>query len=203
MTSEPSSPRRHPKSEPEASAAQSISRTGEPIAGDTTGWVERMYGDLHKMASSYLRKEHHTVSLSPTVLIHELYMRLHAEHNQEMTRTHFFALAATTMRRALVDQARYRNRKKRGGGFSRHALVDWEAITAADCDHVLAVDEALADLEALDKRQAKIVEMRFFAGMTVAEVAEHLHVSKRTVESDWTMAKAWLRRWFDNEGSQT
>ncbi len=126
-------------------------------------------------------------------------MRLPAEQNQEMSRTHFFALAATTMRRALVDQARFRKRKKRGGEHARQVLVDWEAITPADSDHVLAVDEALVELEALDKRQASIVEMRFFAGMSVAEVAEHLKVSKRTVEADWTMAKAWLRRWFDSE----
>ena len=162
-----------------------------------------MYDDLHKMASSYMRNEQNTVSLSPTVLIHELYMRLPAEQNAELTRTHFFALAATTMRRALVDQARFRNRKKRGGEYSRRALMDWESITPADSDHVLAVDEALTELAALDPRQANIVEMRFFAGMTVAEVAEHLTVSKRTVEADWTMAKAWLRRWFDDEGQNS
>ena len=79
-------------------------------------------------------------------------------------------------------------------------IRDREAITPANSDHVLAVDEALTELAALDARQASIVEMRFFAGMTVAEVAEHLKVSKRTVESDWTMAKAWLRRWLDDEG---
>ncbi len=159
-----------------------------------------MYDDLHKMASSYMRNEQNTVSLSPTVLIHELYLRLPAEHNEELSRTHFFALAATTMRRALVDQARFRNRKKRGGEYARQALVDWEAISPADSDHVLAVDEALTELAKLDERQASIVEMRFFAGMTVAEVAEQLKVSKRTIEADWTMAKAWLRRWFADEG---
>jgi RNA polymerase sigma-70 factor (ECF subfamily) len=106
------------------------------------------------------------------------------------------------MRRALVDQARFRNRQKRGGAYSRQALVDWDAISPSDSDHVLAVDEALNELAALDERQARIVEMRFFAGMTVAEVAENLQVSKRTVEADWTMAKAWLRRWFDDEGAE-
>lgn len=159
-----------------------------------------MYDDLHKMAASYMRSEQNTVSLSPTVLIHELYMRLPAAQNEELSRTHFFALAATNMRRALVDQARFRHRKKRGGDYKRQVLVDWEAISPADGDQVLAVDEALNELAGLDERQARIVEMRFFAGMTVAEVAEHLHVSKRTVEADWTMAKAWLRRWFDGEG---
>ncbi|MEM8733659.1 MAG: ECF-type sigma factor [Planctomycetota bacterium] len=162
-------------------------------------WIETLYDDLHKMASSYMRDEQNTVSLSPTVLIHELYLRLPNDENKKLSRTHFFAMAATTMRRALVDQARYRKRKKRGGEYSRKQLVDWEAISPNNSDHVLAVDEALTELAKLDERQSKIVEMRFFGGMTVAEVADHLSVSKRTVESDWTMAKAWLRRWFDKE----
>lgn len=162
-------------------------------------WIETLYDDLHKMASSYMRDEQNTVSLSPTVLIHELYLRLPNDENKKLSRTHFFAMAATTMRRALVDQARYRKRKKRGGEYSRKQLVDWEAISPNNSEHVLAVDEALTELAKLDERQSKIVEMRFFGGMTVAEVADHLSVSKRTVESDWTMAKAWLRRWFDKE----
>lgn len=161
-----------------------------------------MYDDLHKMASSYMRDERNTVSLSPTVLIHELYLRLPSDQNDGLSRTHFFALAATTMRRALVDQARFRGRKKRGGEYVRKQLVDWEAISPSNSDHVLAIDEALEDLAKFDLRQARIVEMRFFGGMTVAEVADHLAVSKRTVEADWTMAKAWLRRWFDAEDSE-
>jgi len=163
-------------------------------------WIEHLYGELHEMASACMRNEQNTVSLSPTVLIHELYLRLPGHENQQLSRTHFFALAATTMRRALVDQARFRKRKKRGGELMRRELVDWEAISPSDSNHVLAVDEALSELEALDPRQSKIVEMRFFGGMKVAEVAEHLGVSKRTIEADWTMAKAWLRRWFDRDG---
>lgn len=161
-------------------------------------WIEHMYDELHKMATSYMRNEQNTVSLSPTVLIHELYLRLPSDASKSLSRTHFFALAAANMRRALVDQARYRNRKKRGGGIRRQQ-VDWEMISPSDSDHVLAVDEALTELAELDRRQADVVEMRFFGGMTVAEVADHLDVSKRTVEADWTMAKAWLRRWFDSD----
>lgn len=164
---------------------------------DSSQWIEQMYTELHQMASTYMRDESNTVSLSPTVLIHELYLRLPREKNPQLSRTHFFALAAANMRRVLVDQARFRKRKKRGGGIARRQLVDWETISPANSDHVLAVDEALNELVALDERQARVVEMRFFAGMTVAEVANHLEVSKRTIESDWTMAKAWLRRWFD------
>ena len=172
---------------------------GEPTAPQASAeWINRVYEELHEMASSYMRNEQNTVSLSPTVLIHELFLRM---PEQQLSRTHFFAMAATTMRRALVDQARFRKRKKRGGEYARKQLVDWEAISPSNSDHVLAVDEALNSLSELDARQAQIVEMRFFAGMTVAEVADHLGVSKRTVEADWTMAKAWLRRWFDEETS--
>ena len=174
------------KTENDASQSSSSSR-----------WIEDMYDDLHRMASSYMHNEKNTVSLSPTVLIHELYLRLPGEKHEELSRTHFFALASRTMRRALVDQARFRNRKKRGSELARRELTDWEAISPNNADHVLAVDEAITELGRLDQRQAQIVEMRFFGGMNVAEVAEHLNVSKRTVESDWTMAKAWLRRWFD------
>ncbi len=160
-------------------------------------WIEKLYGELHSMATRYMRDESKTVSLSPTVLIHELYLRFPKVGEEELSRTHFFALAARTMRRALVDEARHRKRQKRGGAMRRDMSVDMDAISPADSEHVLAVDEALADLEQLDNRQAQIVEMRFFGGMTMAEIAEHLAVSKRTVEGDWTMAKAWLRRWFD------
>jgi RNA polymerase sigma factor (TIGR02999 family) len=163
-------------------------------------WIEKMYDELHRMATSYMRNEQNTVSLSPTVLIHELYLRLPSDASKKLSRTHFFALAAANMRRALVDQARFRNRKKRGGDLARRQMVDWEMISPANSDHVIAVDEALTELAALDKRQADVVEMRFFAGMTMAEISQHLGVSKRTVEGDWTMAKAWLRRWFDEEG---
>lgn len=160
-------------------------------------WIERLYQDLHNLAASFMRNETNTVSLSPTVLIHELYLRLPSNQSEQLSRTHFFALAAGTMRRALVDQARFRKRKKRGGEFQKRQLGDWDAISLENSDDVLSLDEALNDLADLDTRQAKIVEMRFFGGMTVAEVADEMKLSKRTVESDWTMAKAWLRRWFD------
>ncbi|MBX3420263.1 MAG: sigma-70 family RNA polymerase sigma factor [Pirellulaceae bacterium] len=166
---------------------------------DCSRWIERQYEDLHRMAAAYLKNEQNTVSLSPTVLIHELYLRLPAEQTGLLTRNHFFALAAGTMRRALVDQARHRRRKKRGGGANKRSLADWDAISFQDSDDVLAIDEALQALERIDARQSQIVELRFFGGLTVAEVAQRLNLSKRTVEADWTMAKAWLRRWLDSQ----
>lgn len=166
---------------------------------DSTQWIEQVYDDLHRMAESLMRSEQNTVSLSPTVLIHELYLRLSKDQQTELTRNHFFALAAGTMRRVLVDQARFRKRKKRGGVLARRPLEDWDSISLSDSEHLLEVDEALRELERLDARQAKIVELRFFGGLTVAETADQMRLSKRTVEADWTMAKAWLRRWFDTQ----
>lgn len=182
------------------------SQPNDPNSDDKVApaqWIERLYEDLHRMAASYMRNETNTVSLSPTVLIHELYLRLPGSDGEQLSRTHFFALAAGTMRRALVDQARFRKRKKRGGEFSKRHLGDWDAISLESTDDVLALDEALNDLAELDQRQAKIVEMRFFGGMTVAEVADEMKLSKRTVEADWTMAKAWLRRWFDLQDEES
>jgi RNA polymerase sigma factor (TIGR02999 family) len=176
---------------------------GSDEKGDASQWIVKLYSDLHNMASSYMRNESNTVSLSPTVLIHELYIRLPSSQSDQLSRTHFFALAAGTMRRALVDHARFRKRKKRGGELAKRQLGDWDAISLENTDDVLALDEALTDLASLDPRQSQIVEMRFFGGMTVAEVAEALKLSKRTVEADWTMAKAWLRRWFDLQDEST
>ena len=125
---------------------------------DVSSWIETLYDDLHHMASSYMRSENNTVSLSPTVLIHELYIRLPSSQTEQLSRTHFFALASGTMRRALVDHARFRKRKKRGGDLGKRQLGDWDAISLESTDDVLSLDEALNDLAELDKRQAQIVE---------------------------------------------
>lgn len=162
-------------------------------------WISEMYDELHRLASGYMRAEQPTVSLSPTVLIHELFLRLPPA--EEYSRNHFFALASTTMRRVLVDQARSRRRQKRGGQYVKKEFNDWDAISLTDTEQVLAVDEALEHLGKLDDRQAKVVEMKFFGGLTIEEIAQQLGVSKRTIESDWTMAKAWLRRHFAAESS--
>ena len=162
-------------------------------------WVSELYEELHRLASGYLRDEPVTVSLSPTVMIHELFLRL--PKTEELSRTHFFALASTTMRRVLVDQARSRSRQKRGGRYVRREFNDWDMVSITDTDQVLSVDAALEDLGRLDQRQAKIVEMKFFGGMTVEEIADQLSLSKRTIVADWTRAKAWLRRWFADESS--
>jgi RNA polymerase sigma factor (TIGR02999 family) len=162
--------------------------------------VDDTYDQLKRLAASYLQSEATTVTMTPTVLVHEAYLKLSSQSRDTFqSRGHFLALAATFMRRILVDHARAKHRIKRGGGELVRVLLDENAglTTSRDAD-VLALEEALQDLQKLDERQAKIVEMRFFGGMTVPEVAEVLSLSTRTIENEWKMCRAWLRRHLEN-----
>ena len=160
--------------------------------------MDAVYDELRGLARGYLRRERSGHTLQPTALVHEAYLRLADQDRLSWRgRTHFFAVGARMMRRLLVDHARRRGRVKRGGQWRRVTLD--HAVTpllgrALDRDELLALDQALEKLAGLDARQARIVELRFFAGLEVAEVAEILKVSKRTVEGHWTHARAWLRR---------
>lgn len=157
--------------------------------------MELVYDDFRALAKAYLDREPPGHTLQPTALVNEAYVRLVDQNRVDWKgKTHFFAVGATIMRRILVDHARAKQRVKRGGGRDRVALHEDLQISNRDDEDVLGVDDAIERLARKDERQAKIVEMRFFAGMTVAEVAEVLGVSKRTVESEWTMIRAWLRR---------
>jgi RNA polymerase sigma factor (TIGR02999 family) len=161
-----------------------------------------VYDELHALAHRQLSREASEVTLQTTALVHEAYLRLIDQRRVEWQgRTHFYAIGAQALRRALVDHARGRRRDKRGGGRLRLELKDDVALDSGRSPDVLAVDEALQRLAALDARQARIVELRFFGQLDVAEVAEALAVSKRTVEADWTAAKAWLRRELAQEES--
>jgi len=157
-----------------------------------------MYGELRRVAGRYLSKERRQHTLQPTALVHEAWMKLQHERNVRLQgRTHGLALAAQAMRRLLVDHGRHQKREKRGGGAQPVVLDD--LIKAAETNPVpvedlLTLEAALARLEAEDARSAQVVALRFFAGMSTPEVAEHLNVSVRTVEADWTFARAWLRR---------
>ena len=157
--------------------------------------VDETYDQMKRLAVSYLQRESRTVLLSPTVLVHEAYVKLSKQASDKyQSRGHFLALAATMMRRILVDHARARHRYKRGGDMVRVVFDDDLMIkTSRDAD-ILALDEVLEQLQKLDERQAKIVEMRFFGGMTVPEVAEVLGLSTRTIENEWKMCRAWLRK---------
>jgi RNA polymerase sigma-70 factor, ECF subfamily len=152
-----------------------------------------VYDDLRRMAAKQLRGNRGGHTLQATAIVHEVYLRLSGHQGFRLSsRTHFFALAAQLIRRILVDHARRRNRIKRGGGADRVTLTETAGLVAPRDADLLAVDEALAKLEALDVRKAAIVELRFFAGLTLEETAEQLGVSPETVGREWRRARAWL-----------
>lgn len=157
--------------------------------------VPLVYDELHRLAAAYMRDERGSHTLQPTALAHEAYLKLVDESEAGWRgRAHFFAAAARAMRQILVDHARARGAAKRGGGRERITLADAAGGPATAPLDLLALDEALADLARLSDRRARLVEMRFFAGLTNEEAAEALGVATATVEKDWYLARAWLRR---------
>ncbi len=153
-----------------------------------------VYDELRRLARSYLQRERPGHTLQSTALVHEAYMRLVDQEVTWQSRAHFFGIAAQMMRRILVDHARTRNAAKRGDGAERVTL-DEGLVAAAERDvNVLALDEALTRLAQLDEQQSKIVELRFFAGLSIEDTSELLKISPATVKRDWAMAKAWLYR---------
>ena len=154
-----------------------------------------VYDELHRIAGSFMRREHPGNTLQTTALVNEAYLRLvDATGVRWQDRAHFFAISARMMRRILVDAARARGSGKRGGGTLRLNLDDSiDGIPARD-NQLVDLDEALNALAEFDPRKAKVVEMRFFAGLSVEEAAEVLQVSPQTVMRDWKLARAWLLR---------
>ena len=153
-----------------------------------------LYPELHRLARKLFRDERADHTLQPTALVHEAYLRLVDQTRVGWEgRSHFLAIAAKVMRRVLIDYARGRARQRRGGGRKIIGLDSEMLPTEFTQAELLEVNDALEKLTALDARQAQVVEMRFFGGMTMEEIAEALGVSKRTIEDDWTHAKAWLR----------
>ena len=155
--------------------------------------ISLVYPQLRKLAKWQLGGEAPDHTLQATALVHEVYLRMagNREPNWD-NRSHFFAVASTIMRRILVDHARERGAIKRGGGIKAVELEESVILADEQSDLVLALDDSLKRLGELDERQAKVVEMRFFAGLTNEEIASVLNVSTRTVKRDWVMAKAWL-----------
>ena len=165
---------------------------GKPVAEHL---FQLLYEPLRQLAARFLAGEKVGHTLTPTALVHEAYLKLVDQSRVDWQgKSHFFAVGAQVMRRILVDHARARGRVKRGGKAIRLQLDEHIALSPGRDEDVLAVDEALHKLAELDPRQACVVEMRFFGGLGVAEVATVLGVSKRTVEGEWTAARAWLRR---------
>jgi RNA polymerase sigma factor (TIGR02999 family) len=165
-------------------------------AGDETSpdkLLEIVYNDLRRLAGAYMQNERTDHTLQATALVHEAYMRLVDWKNVSwQNRAHFFSVAAEVMRKVLIDHARARQSQKRGG----QKLVLDESISIPDKRpiNLIALDEALHSLETLDPRQAKIVELRFFGGLSIEETAYVLNVSESTVRREWAFAKAWFQR---------
>lgn len=158
-----------------------------------SGDIAGLYQELRRLASYYMEKERTGHTLQPTALVHEAWLKLagSGEHTWQ-DRTHFFAAAAQAMRAILVDHARARNTAKRGGAREQVELDEAIPLSDAQIDQVLGVDQALSRLAEVEPQQARVVEMRYFGGLSVEEVAAVLGISERTVKRDWSDAKVWL-----------
>lgn len=154
-----------------------------------------VYDELHHLAQRFLRDERADHTLQPTALVNEAYLRLSSQRSVDwVNRAQFFGVAAQMMRRILVTHAEARNASKRLGMATRVTLDDSLSWSGGRDLDLVALDEALSQLAAIDERQAQVVEQRFFAGLSIDETAEVLGISPATVKREWTMAKAWLRR---------
>lgn len=160
------------------------------------------YAALRGLAAAYLHNERPDHTLQPTALVHEAYVKLAAMKDgpEWNGKSHFQAVAANAMRQILIDHARSRAAKKRGGGWLRITLTPEVAATPGRDVSMLALEDAMSELSDMDTRKARIVELRFFAGMTTAEAAKELGVSPKTAEADWYFARAWLRARLAEEG---
>lgn len=155
--------------------------------------VPRIYDELHRLAASRLRHERRNHTLQATALVNEVYLKLAGQRDAKwQNRAQFFAVASQAMRRVLVDYARTQQRTKRGGKQLKVALDEVCVLSSAPSDEMLAVDESLERLKKIDPRQARIVELRYFGGLSVDETAEALGISAKTVTREWNVAKAWL-----------
>ena len=154
-----------------------------------------VYNELRALAARYLHRERKSHTLQPTALVHEAYLKLVGHTRVDWQgRAHFLAFAAQAMRQILVDHARRHRAEKRGGDRHRIALDDNLVIESNRDVDLLALEDALIKLTKLDPRQAQMIELRFFGGLSIAEVAKVMGTSKRSVEREWTMVRAWLRR---------
>ena len=169
--------------------------TGRQPDPEVDALLPLVYDELRRLAAAYLRRERPGQTIQATALVHEAYLRLLKDKpDRWQNRAHFCAIAAHSMRQILIERARARGALKRGGVQARVTLD--EGLLAADSPHIdlLALDEALQRLEAIDPEQARLVELRFFGGLTIEEAAEAMNISAATVKRHWTIARAWLAR---------
>ena len=168
-------------------------RAGDLGAADRL--IPLVYGELKKLAGSFMRRERPGHTLQATALVHEAYVRMAGAGAAPQNRAHFFGIAANTMRQVLLDHARRRRAAKRGGMAGHQVDLDMELLVADDAlEDVIAIDESLQRLAEVDPRQSRLIELRFFAGMSVEDAAEVLGISSATVKREWRSAKAWLHR---------
>ena len=154
-----------------------------------------VYGELRRLAFACLNRDRRNHTLEPTALVHEAFLRLTGgDQPAWQSRAHFLGVASRLMRQILVDYARGRRARKRGGSHERVPLQDGFVFSKEKSDELLALDEALDSLGQQDERQSRIVELKFFGGLSVEEIAEVLELSPRTVKREWVMARAWLHR---------
>jgi RNA polymerase sigma-70 factor (ECF subfamily) len=189
--------------DPKREVTELLARLGDdPSAGSAAAELAPyVYDELRRLARINMSRERPDHTLQPTDLVHEVYLKLVDQSRVSWQgRSHFFGVGAQMMRRILVDHARGRRQLKRGGELKRVTLVDAPLSTDLDTEELLALDTALEKLAAIDERQARVVELRYFGGLKVEEAAVALGVSKRTVELDWTHARAWLRRELGGTG---
>ena len=172
-----------------------LSDNGGDRSKETDRLFTLMYDDLCRLAGRFLQNEPMRHRLSSASLVHQAYVRMVDQSRVNWQgKTHFFAVGATIMRRILVDHARKVRSLKRGGCWERRRLTDEITFQLNDDSDVVALDDLLTTLAQLNPRQAKIVELRFFGGMTMREIASELNLGLRTVEKEWSMARAWMRR---------
>jgi RNA polymerase sigma factor (TIGR02999 family) len=174
-------------------------RTGDAQANEAL--MSAVYEELRRQAAAYLRRERHDHTLQPTALVHEAFLRLIRQQELDwQSRAHFFGVAAQMMRRILVDYARDRNAAKRPRPDERVPLEDHVASVPPPDIEVLMLDRALGELAVIDARQAQIVELRYFGGLSEQDVATVLSLSRATVTREWQAARAWLFRWMSGNG---
>ena len=170
-----------------------LGRVAKGDDGAASKLIPIVYGELRRLAGGYMRHERKDHTLQPTALVHEAYLRLIEQRETDWQgRAHFFGIAAQTMRRILVDHARGHLREKRGGGMIPVPLDEALVFSPEQSSELLPLDAALERLAKLDPRQSRIIELRFFGGLTVEQTAAVMGVSEKTVKRDWSMAKAWL-----------
>jgi RNA polymerase sigma factor (TIGR02999 family) len=186
---------------PDHDLTQLLERVSRGDAAANGDLLARVYGELRQLAGSQLRRESPGHTLQPTALVNEAYLRLFGTSGGWANRRHFFGAAARAMRQVLVDHARRRDAEKRGGGYERLTLSAAENVGVDAEAEVLQIADLLDKLEARNERLARIVELRYFAGLDIEATADVLEISPATVKRDWAYARAWLLQQLDPGGA--